>query len=175
MNGGLNPDSKKAVKRRKEAKARQPEHHAAGLGDEIEAASLATSKGRAERKRSRQIDEDEARAPSPCSLRTAVFLSLPAATEGRPRAQQLLTSGLSNKILLEARKQRDEIDDEERRGGCVAVKQLPSRHVDRTPRADAPRSSFAATDPKRGRSSAGACWPPCRPRTTATRRARGGG
>ena len=28
---------------------------------------------------------------------------------------------MSNKILLEARKQRDEIDDEERRGGCVAV------------------------------------------------------
>ena len=69
MNGGANPDSKKAVKRRKEAKARQPEHHAAGLGDEIEAASLATSKGRAERKRSRQIDEDEARERSRSRLR----------------------------------------------------------------------------------------------------------
>ena len=73
MNGGVNPDSKKAVKRRKEAKARQPEHHAAGLGDEIEAASLATSKGRAERKRSRQIDEDEARARTRSRLRNAAF------------------------------------------------------------------------------------------------------
>ena len=60
--GGVNPDSKKAVRRRKEARERQPEHHAAGLGDEIEAASLATSKSRAARKRSRQVDEDEARA-----------------------------------------------------------------------------------------------------------------
>ena len=61
MNGGVNPDSKKAVRRRKEARERQPEHHAAGLGDEIEAVSLATSKSRAARKRSRQIDDDEVR------------------------------------------------------------------------------------------------------------------
>ena len=69
MNSGANPDSKKAVRRRKEARERQPEHHAAGLGEEIEAASLATSKGRAERKRSRQIDEDEVRARSCSRLR----------------------------------------------------------------------------------------------------------
>ena len=79
MTGGVNPDSKKAVRRRKEARERQPEHHAAGLGDEIEAVSLATSKSRAARKRSRQIDDDEvrlhARAPAcaACGPRLSAF------------------------------------------------------------------------------------------------------
>jgi hypothetical protein len=57
-----NPDSKKAVRQRKDARERQPERHTAGLGDEIEAASLATSrKSRGTGKRARAVDEDEAR------------------------------------------------------------------------------------------------------------------
>lgn len=84
MSGGANPDSKKAVRRRKEARERQPEHHAAGLGDEIEAVSLATSKSRAARKRSRQIDEDEARGRAalprgPAAARRRSRLSAPRA------------------------------------------------------------------------------------------------
>ena len=57
-----NPDSRKAVKRRKEEQARRPKQHAAALGDEIEAASLApSSRQRAGGKGSRPVDEDQAR------------------------------------------------------------------------------------------------------------------
>ena len=91
MEGGkaakrFNPDSKKAVKARRDAAARKPELHSAGLGDEIEAASLAPSREKGSKKRSRAVGEDE-----------------------------LLTQGLSNKILLQARKQRDEIEEEDER------------------------------------------------------------
>lgn len=112
------PDSKKAVKRRKEAAARKPRQHGAGLLEELETASLAPStRRRAGQKRGRAQDEDEARrrrrplgwdgagrAPPPVALRSLLL----------PSPFQLLTSGLSNKILAAARQQRDEVEEEER-------------------------------------------------------------
>ncbi len=77
--GALNPDSRKAVKRRKEEKARRPERHAAGLGEEIETASLApSSRNRVGQKRSRPQDEDEARGVCPPAHFTVAAYTLHA-------------------------------------------------------------------------------------------------
>jgi len=84
-----NPDSKKAVKARKDAASRKPEHHVAGLGEEIDNAALAQPSHRPTKKRGRSAGDEE-----------------------------LLTQGLSNKILLQARRQRDELEEEDERGRC---------------------------------------------------------
>jgi hypothetical protein len=98
-----NPDSKKAVRRRKDARERQPEHHSAGLGDEIEAASLATSrKSRGAGKRARAVDEDEARRARvlpPCCRRPAAATLCPAVARARDARPPALAGALTPRRL----------------------------------------------------------------------------
>jgi hypothetical protein len=181
MQGPANPDSRKAVKRRKDEAARRPQRHGAGLGDEIEAASLApSSRQRAGGKRSRPQDEDEARSGS-CSGRAhclcRVLLESSHARTPPFLTAQLLTRGLSNKVLLQAREQRDEIEEEERRqgrcarGGCwVPCRVAPQpwrvcptqRDVSLCP---AETEQASGLECGRRRRWATAFSPPCRPPT----------
>ena len=58
------PDSKKAVKARKEARERKPEVHELALGEAIETVSQVGSKARLGKKRGRVQEEEEVRSPS---------------------------------------------------------------------------------------------------------------
>ena len=89
------PDSKKAVKARKEARERKPEVHELALGEAIETVSQVGSKARLGKKRGRVQEEEEVRslstsrggggcAPPRCALLTPIS---PAAAHSGPEQQ----------------------------------------------------------------------------------------